>query len=77
MFPYWQARLCLAMNCGLFMLQVLNAREKKIQIDDCNKFTEHLIMVLPKLLNKVPNYPISYFSNIHIAALETVVIYVI
>ncbi|XP_028992474.1 cohesin subunit SA-2 [Betta splendens] len=32
--------------------KVLNAREKKTQMDDCNKLTEHLIVVLPKLLNK-------------------------
>lgn len=35
------------------MLQVMSAREKKFQIDDCNKLTEHLIVVLPKLLTKV------------------------
>lgn len=41
----------------------MNAREKKIQIDDCNKLTEHLIVVLPKLLNKVfiPHLIIVYF----------------
>ncbi|XP_035030601.2 cohesin subunit SA-2 isoform X1 [Hippoglossus stenolepis] len=32
--------------------KALNAREKKIQIDDCTKLTEHLLTVLPKLLNK-------------------------
>jgi len=31
----------------------MNAREKKIQSDDCLKLTEHLVMVLPKLLSKV------------------------
>uniref|UniRef100_A0A7N6BLD9 Cohesin subunit SA n=1 Tax=Anabas testudineus TaxID=64144 RepID=A0A7N6BLD9_ANATE len=32
--------------------KVMSAREKKFQIDDCNKLTEHLIVVLPKLLTK-------------------------
>uniref|UniRef100_UPI0037E7FB19 cohesin subunit SA-2 n=1 Tax=Semicossyphus pulcher TaxID=241346 RepID=UPI0037E7FB19 len=32
--------------------KVLSAREKKIQIDDSTKLTEHLIVVLPKLLSK-------------------------
>uniref|UniRef100_A0A669BTV4 Cohesin subunit SA n=1 Tax=Oreochromis niloticus TaxID=8128 RepID=A0A669BTV4_ORENI len=36
--------------CGL---KVMSARDKKIQNDDCLKFTEHLLMVLPKLLSKV------------------------
>lgn len=35
------------------MLQVMSAREKKVLIDDCTKLTEHLFMVLPKLLSKV------------------------
>lgn len=45
------------------MLQVMSAREKKIQIDDCTKLTEHLIVVLPKLLNKVfiPHLNIVFF----------------
>uniref|UniRef100_I3JID2 Cohesin subunit SA n=1 Tax=Oreochromis niloticus TaxID=8128 RepID=I3JID2_ORENI len=33
--------------------KVMSARDKKIQNDDCLKFTEHLLMVLPKLLSKV------------------------
>uniref|UniRef100_A0A3Q1EI20 Cohesin subunit SA n=1 Tax=Acanthochromis polyacanthus TaxID=80966 RepID=A0A3Q1EI20_9TELE len=33
--------------------KVMNAREKKIQTDDCLKLTEHLLMVLPQLLSKV------------------------
>lgn len=32
--------------------RVMNAREKKIQIDDCTKLTDHLLVVLPKLLCK-------------------------
>ncbi|XP_040912788.1 cohesin subunit SA-2 isoform X2 [Toxotes jaculatrix] len=32
--------------------KVMNAREKKTQIDDCAKLTEHLLVVLPKLLSK-------------------------
>ncbi|CAI5655433.1 unnamed protein product [Oreochromis niloticus] len=32
--------------------KVMSARDKKIQNDDCLKFTEHLLMVLPKLLSK-------------------------
>lgn len=35
------------------MFQVMSAREKKLQIDDCNKLTEHLLVALPKLLDKV------------------------
>lgn len=31
----------------------MNAREKKILIDDCTKLTDHLLTVLPKLLSKV------------------------
>lgn len=33
--------------------QVMSAREKKVQIDDCSKLTEHLLSALPKLLSKV------------------------
>ncbi|XP_023144628.2 cohesin subunit SA-2 isoform X2 [Amphiprion ocellaris] len=32
--------------------KVMNTREKKIQTDDCLKLTEHLLMVLPRLLSK-------------------------
>ncbi|XP_035532229.1 cohesin subunit SA-2 [Morone saxatilis] len=32
--------------------KVMSAREKKILIDDCTKLTEHLLIVLPKLLSK-------------------------
>ncbi|XP_037645354.1 cohesin subunit SA-2 isoform X1 [Sebastes umbrosus] len=32
--------------------KVMNAREKKIQTDDCTKLTDHLLVVLPKLLSK-------------------------
>ncbi|XP_028289586.1 cohesin subunit SA-2 [Parambassis ranga] len=32
--------------------KVMNAREKKIQTDDCLKLTEHFVTVLPKLLSK-------------------------
>ncbi|CAK6959104.1 cohesin subunit SA-2 [Scomber scombrus] len=32
--------------------KVMSAREKKAQIDDCSKLTEHLLPVLPKLLSK-------------------------
>ncbi|KAF1382811.1 hypothetical protein PFLUV_G00147670 [Perca fluviatilis] len=32
--------------------KVMNAREKKIQLDDCTKLTDHLLVVLPKLLSK-------------------------
>ncbi|KAM7380244.1 hypothetical protein PAMP_003556 [Pampus punctatissimus] len=32
--------------------KVMSAREKKVQIDDCCKLTEHLLPVLPKLLSK-------------------------
>ncbi|XP_040005085.1 cohesin subunit SA-2 isoform X2 [Xiphias gladius] len=32
--------------------KVMSAREKKIQMDDCTKLTEHLLLVLPKLLSK-------------------------
>lgn len=34
-------------------LQVISAREKRVLLDDCTKLTEHLVMVLPKLLSKV------------------------
>lgn len=33
--------------------QVLTAKEKKTQIDDKNKLTEHFIIALPMLLSKV------------------------
>uniref|UniRef100_A0A3Q3X503 Cohesin subunit SA n=1 Tax=Mola mola TaxID=94237 RepID=A0A3Q3X503_MOLML len=32
--------------------KVMSAREKKILVDDCSKLTEHLLVVLPKLLSK-------------------------
>nr|XP_019956158.1 PREDICTED: cohesin subunit SA-2-like [Paralichthys olivaceus] len=32
--------------------KAMSTREKKIQIDDCTKLTEHLLTVLPKLLSK-------------------------
>ncbi|XP_026152212.1 cohesin subunit SA-2 isoform X2 [Mastacembelus armatus] len=32
--------------------KVMSAKEKKIQIDDCTKLTEHLLLVLPKLITK-------------------------
>ncbi|GAA6224102.1 cohesin subunit SA-2-like [Lates japonicus] len=32
--------------------KVVSAREKKVQIDDCAKLTEHFLAVLPKLLSK-------------------------
>lgn len=35
------------------MFQVMSAREKKLQTDDCTRLTEHLLMVLPQLLSKV------------------------
>lgn len=34
-------------------LQVISAREKRALLDDCAKLTEHLVLVLPKLLSKV------------------------
>lgn len=34
-------------------VQVLTAKERKTQIDDKNKLTEHFIMALPMLLSKV------------------------
>lgn len=34
-------------------LQVLTAKERKTQIDDRNKLTEHFIIALPMLLSKV------------------------
>jgi len=34
-------------------LQVLTAKERKTQIDDRNKLTEHFIIALPLLLSKV------------------------
>lgn len=42
-------------------LQVLTAKERKTQIDDRNKLTEHFIIALPMLLSKV------YFSTKKIA----------
>uniref|UniRef100_A0A8C1MDQ9 Cohesin subunit SA n=1 Tax=Cyprinus carpio TaxID=7962 RepID=A0A8C1MDQ9_CYPCA len=33
--------------------KVINTKEKKLQIDDCTKLTEHFIKVLPELLSKV------------------------
>lgn len=33
--------------------KVMNAREKKVQVDDCTKLTGHLLLLLPKLLSKV------------------------
>uniref|UniRef100_A0A8C4EQF9 Cohesin subunit SA n=1 Tax=Dicentrarchus labrax TaxID=13489 RepID=A0A8C4EQF9_DICLA len=44
--------------------KVMSAREKKILIDDCTKLTEHLLILLPKLLScdivaslmKIPQY---------------------
>uniref|UniRef100_A0A3Q3Q2R3 Cohesin subunit SA n=1 Tax=Monopterus albus TaxID=43700 RepID=A0A3Q3Q2R3_MONAL len=33
--------------------KVMSSREKKTQVDDCTKFTEHFLVVLPKLLTKV------------------------
>lgn len=35
------------------LIQVLTAKERKTQIDDKNKLTEHFIMALPMLLSKV------------------------
>ncbi|XP_063743447.1 cohesin subunit SA-2 isoform X2 [Eleginops maclovinus] len=32
--------------------KVMNAKEKKIQHDDCSKLTDHFLVVLPKLLSK-------------------------
>ncbi|XP_034549022.1 cohesin subunit SA-2 isoform X2 [Notolabrus celidotus] len=37
--------------------KVMSAREKKIQVDECTKLTEHLIVVLPKLLSKFSDSP--------------------
>lgn len=37
----------------LLTSQVLTAKEKKTQIDDKNKLTEHFIIALPMLLSKV------------------------
>nr|XP_046261059.1 cohesin subunit SA-2 isoform X2 [Scatophagus argus] len=36
--------------------KVMSAKEKKILFDDCAKLTEHLLMVLPKLLSKIPQF---------------------
>lgn len=38
-------------------VQVLTAKERKTQIDDKNKLTEHFIMALPMLLSKVTPAP--------------------
>uniref|UniRef100_A0A3B4ZP12 Cohesin subunit SA n=1 Tax=Stegastes partitus TaxID=144197 RepID=A0A3B4ZP12_9TELE len=38
--------------CFIFLVQVLTAKERKTQIDDKNKLTEHFIMALPMLLSK-------------------------
>jgi len=35
------------------VVQVLTAKERKMQIDDRNKLTEHFIMAFPMLLSKV------------------------
>ncbi|KAF7652393.1 hypothetical protein LDENG_00097680 [Lucifuga dentata] len=32
--------------------KVMSAKEKKVQLDDCSKLTEHFLMVLPKLISK-------------------------
>lgn len=40
-------------NLKCFVPQVLTAKERKTQIDDKNKLTEHFIMALPMLLSKV------------------------
>lgn len=37
----------------VLLVQVLTAKERKTQIDDKNKLTEHFIMALPMLLSKV------------------------
>ncbi|XP_041663582.1 cohesin subunit SA-2 [Cheilinus undulatus] len=37
--------------------KVMSAREKKVQIEDCTKLTEHLIVVLPTLLSKFSDSP--------------------
>ncbi|CAJ1079792.1 cohesin subunit SA-2 isoform X2 [Xyrichtys novacula] len=37
--------------------KVMSAREKKIQVDDSTKLTEHLIVVLPNLLSKFSDSP--------------------
>ncbi|XP_074551009.1 cohesin subunit SA-2 [Halichoeres trimaculatus] len=37
--------------------KVMSAREKKVQIDDCSKLTEHLMVVLPQLLSKFSESP--------------------
>lgn len=39
----------------MLYLQILSVKEKKIQLEDCTKITEHFIMVLPQLLAKVTN----------------------
>uniref|UniRef100_A0AAQ6IJ25 Cohesin subunit SA n=1 Tax=Anabas testudineus TaxID=64144 RepID=A0AAQ6IJ25_ANATE len=53
--------------------KVMSAREKKFQIDDCNKLTEHLIVVLPKLLTKVfTSHFITGYFHINIRCLHLV-----
>lgn len=42
-------------------LQVLTAKERKTQIDDRNKLTEHFIIALPMLLSKV-HFSMKYLS---------------
>lgn len=41
------------LHVKFFFIQVLTAKERKTQIDDKNKLTEHFIMALPMLLSKV------------------------
>lgn len=48
-------------------LQVLTAKERKTQIDDRNKLTEHFIIALPMLLSKVQ------FSKINLSLRFTTV----
>uniref|UniRef100_A0A8C1QYG4 Cohesin subunit SA n=1 Tax=Cyprinus carpio TaxID=7962 RepID=A0A8C1QYG4_CYPCA len=40
--------------------KVINTKEKKLQIDDCTKLTEHFIKVLPELLSKVKEKSLIY-----------------
>lgn len=47
--------------------QVLTAKERKTQIDDRNKLTEHFIIALPMLLSKVQ------FSKINLSLRFTTV----
>lgn len=37
----------------VWLFQVMSARDKKLQTDDCTKLTHHLLIMLPKLLSKV------------------------